>query len=74
MELLLLLGASVAYLIYCYTVFVCTNYYITGAYLFGFTLVSQLHQVDLRHGKKKKKIAGPSCHNLKTVEGYTVTK
>lgn len=53
MELLLLLGASVAYLIYCYTVFVCTNYYITGAYLFGFTLVSQLHQVDLRHGKKK---------------------
>lgn len=70
MELLLLLGAGVAYLIYCYTVFVCTNYYITGAYLFGFTLVSQLHQVDLRH-EKYKEIAGPACHNLKTVEGYS---
>lgn len=72
MELLLLLGASVAYLIYCYTVFVCTNYYITGAYLFGFTLVSQLHQVDLRHGKKKKNCRAilPQLKNSRRIYSY----
>lgn len=73
MELLLLLGASVAYLIYCYTVFVCTNYYITGAYLFGFTLAQSVTSSSFETWKKKQ-IAGPACHNLKTVEGYTVTK
>lgn len=73
MELLLLLGASVAYLIYCYTVFVCTNYYITGTFIWIY-ISQSVTSSRFETWKKKKKIAGPSCHNLKTVEGYTVTK
>lgn len=55
MKLLLLLGASAAYLIYCYTVFVCTNYYITGGYLFGFTLAQSVTSSRFETWKKNKK-------------------
>lgn len=72
MELLLLLGASAAYLIYCYAVFVCTNYYITGAYLFGFTLAQSVTSSRFETWEKKKNCTAclPQLKNSRRIYSY----